>query len=310
MTRHDSNRSPSDGEAAIGLALRRLKIKYVREKKIEALAGDEYPYRSADFYLPEYDKYIEFLGMWDTPDSAERAKARERYNKKKQIYADNNIRCLYIYPKQLHYVRKQVKDFIAAITPSEVSSPTGWTGDEPERPVTDWHVEPYPPSLPEPQYVPLIIKIAIVLLLLVLAAHVILSSFVTTKYWGEHPSKQQPSLPAVPTPKPPTTLEGMWDIIKIGESAAEFDKQAQTPGFELVDPPWHSPHLEHFEIRKTNSTLDVIHVYFNSQAYDVSSASGRIDPTLPNDGISWSPTTATIYRKKLFQNGTQIRTEP
>jgi len=100
----------SSGEKQIRRTLEQdLKIKFEQEKEIYGLIGDSAKFRRADFYLPDYDLYIEFLGGWDHPDFSEREKERKRYNEKKRIYSKNNIKCIYIYPshlKSLEYILK------------------------------------------------------------------------------------------------------------------------------------------------------------------------------------------------------------
>lgn len=98
-------REPSPGERAIANELRRMKIKYVREKWIEGLKGDSENRRRADFYLPEYDVYIEFLGNWDTS-----IQDKQRYREKRDVYEQNGIKCIYIFPNQLHYSPKVIRD--------------------------------------------------------------------------------------------------------------------------------------------------------------------------------------------------------
>lgn len=51
-----------------------------------------------DFYLPECDVYIEFLGNWNTSD-----RDKQRYKEKMRVYNLNGLKCIWIYPNQLHY---------------------------------------------------------------------------------------------------------------------------------------------------------------------------------------------------------------
>ncbi len=94
----------SDGERAIRAALDNLNIIYEQEKEIFGLKKDSKKYRIADFYLPDYQIFIEYLGGWDKKDSEERQSERNRYLHKKHVYEDNGIKCIWIYPKQLNYV--------------------------------------------------------------------------------------------------------------------------------------------------------------------------------------------------------------
>lgn len=85
----------SEGEELIEEFLDEKSINFEREKKIVNLEDDYADYRVADFYLPSYKVYIEFLGKWDNEEN------KQKYNKKKQIYAKNKIPCLYLYPDNL-----------------------------------------------------------------------------------------------------------------------------------------------------------------------------------------------------------------
>tara|TARA_Y100000310_G_scaffold306813_1_gene348313 strand:+ start:435 stop:1010 length:576 start_codon:yes stop_codon:yes gene_type:complete len=49
-----------------------------------------------DFYLPEFDVYVEYWGMINDP----RYK-KEQYDKKKKLYKDNDLDMLSLYPKNL-----------------------------------------------------------------------------------------------------------------------------------------------------------------------------------------------------------------
>jgi len=68
--------SESTGERAIKAELEHMGIRYEQEKDISSLYGDTKSHRRADFYLPDYDVYIEFLGGWDAPDEEKREPAR------------------------------------------------------------------------------------------------------------------------------------------------------------------------------------------------------------------------------------------
>lgn len=49
-----------------------------------------------DFYLPEFDIYVEYWGMIDDPKYKE-----EQYDRKKKLYQDNGLDLLSLYPKNL-----------------------------------------------------------------------------------------------------------------------------------------------------------------------------------------------------------------
>lgn len=50
-----------------------------------------------DFYLPEFDIYVEFWGRIDDPEYK-----KNSYDRKKKAYEDNSINFLSIYPKNLN----------------------------------------------------------------------------------------------------------------------------------------------------------------------------------------------------------------
>lgn len=101
------NHPETAGERAIKAELDNLKISYEQEKQILRLKGDTKSFRVADFYLPDYDCYIEFLGNWDTNEEH-----KKRYRHKKIIYEKNNIKCLYIYPKSLYKANFIIERYI------------------------------------------------------------------------------------------------------------------------------------------------------------------------------------------------------
>jgi hypothetical protein len=75
-------------------------ITYVIEKEIRNLKGDIKEYRRADFYLPKFKVYVEFLGKWNVS-----ASQKERYREKKKVYEENNIPCVYLYPENLGFLK-------------------------------------------------------------------------------------------------------------------------------------------------------------------------------------------------------------
>lgn len=86
----------SEGEEYIRDFLEEWNIKYEREKEVLGLVGDTKSYRRADFYLPKYDLYIEFLGQWNSG-----GEHRERYKEKMRSYYRNGLACVYIFPENL-----------------------------------------------------------------------------------------------------------------------------------------------------------------------------------------------------------------
>ena len=58
-------RGETDGEGAVKYALDKMGIEFEPEVIIPKLKGDKKDHRIADFYLPESDIYIEYLGCWN-----------------------------------------------------------------------------------------------------------------------------------------------------------------------------------------------------------------------------------------------------
>ena len=71
-------------------------VEFDTQVKIKTLKGDSKSYRVADFYLPRYGMYVEFLGQWDVNEDA-----RNRYREKRNVYLKNSIPFIEIYPNQL-----------------------------------------------------------------------------------------------------------------------------------------------------------------------------------------------------------------
>lgn len=89
----------TEGELYIKEFFREAGIKYKLQETIRNLSYDKKAHRVADFYLPDYDAYVEFFGHWNTNDEY-----REAYRIKKKVYRQNNIPCVFIYPENLGYI--------------------------------------------------------------------------------------------------------------------------------------------------------------------------------------------------------------
>jgi hypothetical protein len=85
----------TEGEKIIEYFLENENIKYKKQVKIPNLKGDYADYRVADFFIPKYKVYLEFLGEWNNHES------RDKYKKKKELYKNSHIPCIYIYPDNL-----------------------------------------------------------------------------------------------------------------------------------------------------------------------------------------------------------------
>jgi hypothetical protein len=90
---------PTLGEEFLTDFFDTMEIKHEPQLKITDLVGDDKQYRIADFYLPEYDTYVEFLGSWADPVR------RDEYNKKRKVYHANKKSCVYIYPDNLGIIK-------------------------------------------------------------------------------------------------------------------------------------------------------------------------------------------------------------
>jgi hypothetical protein len=84
---------PTEGEEFIEDYFSSIGIKFEIQKKISNLKNDVKQYRTADFYLPKYKVYVEFLGLWN--------KGNEEYKQKMEVYRQNGIPCVYLYPENL-----------------------------------------------------------------------------------------------------------------------------------------------------------------------------------------------------------------
>jgi len=86
----------SDGEKFIAKVLQELNYRYVPEFITSHLKGDKKAYRAVDFYLPKENIYLEYCGMWDGSEEE-----KERYREKRKIYENNEIKHIFVYPKNL-----------------------------------------------------------------------------------------------------------------------------------------------------------------------------------------------------------------
>jgi len=73
---------------------------YEREAKGRFLFFD-FKISSPDFYLPDYDVYVEYWGLVDADDSWARARYIKNMKRKMAIYHRNNIKFISIYPRNL-----------------------------------------------------------------------------------------------------------------------------------------------------------------------------------------------------------------
>ena len=92
---------PSEGEIFLREFLNDEGINFHTEVKLPSLKNDYKSYRVADFYLPRYGVYLEFLGRWNRSEED-----KNKYKEKIKIYEQNKVPCMFIYPENLgiiHY---------------------------------------------------------------------------------------------------------------------------------------------------------------------------------------------------------------
>ncbi|KAA5823573.1 hypothetical protein FPF71_12790 [Algibacter amylolyticus] len=87
---------PSEGELFLQEYFESEGIRYRAEVPILKLNNDSKSHRVADFYLPYYGLYVEFLGKWFVSE-----KEKDRYREKKRVYQENDIPCIFLYPENL-----------------------------------------------------------------------------------------------------------------------------------------------------------------------------------------------------------------
>lgn len=101
----NSEKYQSWGELVIGELFKANNICFEQRKLVEVNGRAFY----ADFYLPEYSKYVEYTGMENMPFY------RKNLLRKKCFYTKNNIDCLYLSPNTLdckELLIKQISTFL------------------------------------------------------------------------------------------------------------------------------------------------------------------------------------------------------
>lgn len=89
----------SGGERIIADYLYRNKIRYVYEKPVVGPTGRMIS--RPDFYLSDYDVYVEYWGMADTKDGKDRRQYTKGMEWKMARYRENGIRLVSIYPREI-----------------------------------------------------------------------------------------------------------------------------------------------------------------------------------------------------------------
>lgn len=89
----------SGGERMIADYFLRNKIRYEYEKP--AIGASNRRIGRPDFYLPDYDIYVEYWGMVDTEDKKDRNKYLEGMEWKTARYREADIKFISIYPQEI-----------------------------------------------------------------------------------------------------------------------------------------------------------------------------------------------------------------
>ena len=95
-TKENKLKSLTEGEYYVAKYLQDLKIKFETQRVIKGLTNDSKNLRRIDFYLSEYDVYLEYNGQWDVNEYH-----RKRYREKRKVLNENNVAFIEIYPNQL-----------------------------------------------------------------------------------------------------------------------------------------------------------------------------------------------------------------
>ncbi len=108
----------SRSEAKIANYLSQNNIDYRYEKQIHMKVKWAHKrYRNKfkpDFYLPKYDVYIEYFGLWEQP------KYQKKARQKMAIYHSNRIKLIPIFPNTLKNIDWSIKKDIRKLTGKEV----------------------------------------------------------------------------------------------------------------------------------------------------------------------------------------------
>jgi hypothetical protein len=92
----------SIGEKRIADYFERNNIRYVYEKEARGRSlFFSYKISNPDFYLPDYDVYVEYWGLLDADDYWTRTNYERSMKRKMAIYHKNNIKFISIYPRNL-----------------------------------------------------------------------------------------------------------------------------------------------------------------------------------------------------------------
>lgn len=100
----------TEGENYVAKFLEDLNIEYESEKVLTRLKNDTKEFRRVDFYLPEFDVYLEYNGQWDVNEFH-----RNRYREKRRVLEQNNYSLVELYPNQLGIIEYSLPRNIARV---------------------------------------------------------------------------------------------------------------------------------------------------------------------------------------------------
>lgn len=86
----------TEGELFVAKYLQSINVQFDPQHRIEVKRGSGKGHRIIDFYLPEFDVYLEYNGQWDVNEWH-----RNRYRQKRNELLDNGLTLIEIYPNQL-----------------------------------------------------------------------------------------------------------------------------------------------------------------------------------------------------------------
>lgn len=98
--RGEEVRSIAERKIADYFAKNNINYAYEQEAIAKGLFFD-HKISTPDFYLPDYDVYVEYWGLVDADDSLTRARYVKSMKRKMAIYYKNNIKFISIYPDNL-----------------------------------------------------------------------------------------------------------------------------------------------------------------------------------------------------------------
>jgi hypothetical protein len=113
----------SNAERMISDYFRNNNINYVYEQAITGrFLFSKFRISVPDFYLPDYDVYVEYWGLVDADDEWTRAQYVRSMKRKMAIYHRNNIKFISLYPRNLQNLDWIFRRKFKKVTGFELSS--------------------------------------------------------------------------------------------------------------------------------------------------------------------------------------------